>query len=57
MELDRENRKLEMGEWGTLLAKRMMSTERRPRQEREASKVRYVPGVFPVQQYAAHRSS
>lgn len=41
MELDRENRRLEMGpEWGTLLAKRMMQTERRPRREQEAEKVR-----------------
>ncbi len=41
MELDRENRRMEMGpEWGTLLAKRMMSTERKPPREQEAEKVR-----------------
>lgn len=42
MELDRETGKLEVGQWGTLLAERMMHTERRPRREREAPKVRYV---------------
>eukprot|EP00752_Nemacystus_decipiens_P010136 g9032.t2 len=48
MELDRENRRLEMGpDWGTLLAKRMMQTERRPRREREAEKVRIALAEIP----------
>ncbi|CAM9637950.1 unnamed protein product [Pylaiella littoralis] len=47
MELDRATRKLEVGEWGTLLAERMMCTERRPRREREAPKVRVALAEIP----------
>ncbi|CAN0130875.1 unnamed protein product, partial [Scytosiphon promiscuus] len=48
MELDRENRKLEMGpEWGTLLARRMMSTETRPPRQREAERVRIALAEIP----------
>lgn len=43
MELDRENRRLEMGpEWGTRLAERMMATERKSRRQMESGKVRRV---------------
>lgn len=43
MELDRENRRLEMGpEWGTRLAERMMATERKCPRRMESDKVRHV---------------
>lgn len=43
MELDRENRRLEMGpEWGTRLAERMMATERKFPRQMESDKVRHV---------------
>lgn len=42
MELDRENRRLEMGpKWGTRLAERMVLTESKPPRLRETDKVRY----------------
>lgn len=43
MEMDRENRRLEMGPaWGTMLTTRMMVTESRPPRQRQDKSVRWV---------------